>query len=107
MELSQYVLEALRSDEEFFLYPGGALKPALFALETNGLRPAHLRHRKRLKVKGSSGTRDLRRDRFAFWANRIMDLPVLSAPCERQGPTRNAIKCPIRYICFTPTTRSF
>ena len=23
-----------------------------------------------------------------------MDLPVLSAACERPGPTRNAIKCP-------------
>jgi len=32
-------------------------------------------------------TRDLRRDRFAFWACQIMELPVLSAACERQGPT--------------------
>src|ERR1035441_8715810 len=38
-------------------------------------------------------TRDLRRDRFAFRANQIMALPVLSAACERQGPTRNAIEC--------------
>ena len=48
------------------------------------------------KYGGDDGarTRDLRRDRFAFWANQIMDLLVLSAACERQGPTWNAIKCP-------------
>ena len=39
-------------------------------------------------------TRDLRRDSFAFRANLIMELPVLSAACERHGPTRNAIECP-------------
>ena len=39
-------------------------------------------------------TRDLRRDRFVFRANQIMELPVLSAASERQGPTWNAIKCP-------------
>jgi hypothetical protein len=39
-------------------------------------------------------TRDLRRDRFAFRPRQIMELPVLSVDCERQGPTRNAIKCP-------------
>ena len=39
-------------------------------------------------------TRDFRLDRFAFRANQIMELPVLSAASERQGPTWNAIKCP-------------
>jgi hypothetical protein len=39
-------------------------------------------------------TRDLRRDRFAFRANQIMDLPLLSVASERQGSTRSAIKCP-------------
>ena len=39
-------------------------------------------------------TRDLRRDRFAFWVNQIISLLALSIACERQGPTRNAIKCP-------------
>ena len=48
------------------------------------------------KYGGDDGarTRDLRRDRFAFRANQIMYLPVLSIAWERQGPTRNAMKRP-------------